>query len=279
MNLPQVFDISAEVLCVEEVKGQMYRATLKAPQIAETARPFQFVNVKVTDRRDPFLRRPFSLSAMDPDAGTVEITWAVVGQGTKIMSNWKPGQLVQVLGPLGNGIVPEDLLNTSSLPDHCKPSSQLILVAGGTGIAPMGPLAKLASTAGWDVVVCYGARDFSCVADLSRFEDAGCQIFVATEDGSAGKKGLVTDLLKYCLKKKAANVAVVACGPRPMLRAAKSICTEKHVKLYVSLEERMACGTGLCKGCAVKASDKKIGYYHVCTDGPVFLADAVDLEE
>lgn len=286
-----ICDVKADVASVDIVPGEAYRAILFAPEIARKARPLQFVNVRVSERAHPFLRRPFSLSWFSAEEGLIEITWAVVGEGSGMMTQWKPGTQVSVLGPLGNGFVPADLtadLSGNSSGDLSadvveRPSDQdskkprLRLVGGGTGLAPMYPLAASAASLGWEVSLFYGARSMAQVMDTSRFAKAGCGVHVATEDGTFGSTGRVTDLLKPILSSFGPDDLTVACGPAPMLRAVKRLAGESPSPLYVSLESRMACGTGLCKGCAVRAAGEEEKYYHVCSDGPVFKADLVDL--
>jgi len=264
MSETRIWDVTATMLSVDEVSGGAYRAVLRAPQIAREALPFQFVEVRVRDGNDPLLRRPFSLSLIDPTAGNIGITWAVTGRGTSMMTEWKPGDSVAVMGPLGNGFLPE--------------GNELILIAGGTGLAPMYPLAAFARRRGIQVSLLYGAKSKKLLWDTHEFRSLGIQCLLATEDGEEGARGFVTDLLQSGFLESKAGAAVLACGPKPMLKKVKDICRGKVVRLYISLEERMACGIGLCRGCAVKASGENKGYHHICIDGPVFLADAVDLE-
>lgn len=261
-------DEKAQVLAVDRGRGRSVRALLSSPRIARSAIPMQFVMVKARDGTDPFLRRPFSLSEIDAGEGIIGITWDIVGRGTEMMAAWEPGDEVQVLGPLGNGLdVPQA---------EADSPRRLYLVAGGTGLAPMLPLAKMAFNRGWDISVFYGARSSEYLLDYAPLEDLGCKVEIATDDGSLGVKAFVTDLARAALANAGPGDLAVSCGPTPMTRALKRVCEDLPVKLYVSLEERMACGTGLCKGCAVK-STKSDGYFHVCSDGPVFLSTDVEL--
>lgn len=273
MSGRSVFDVTAKVVSVAVVPGESYRAMLLAPEIARAARPLQFVNVEVSRGPHPFLRRPFSLSRFSATEGLIEITWAVVGEGSKMMTKWESSTEIRVLGPLGNGYVPRDLRAGDSGTDRPK----MLLVGGGTGLAPMYPLAELAELMGWDVSLFYGARSIAQVMDTSRFTRTGCRVHVATEDGTYGTTGRVTDLLEPVVSTLGPDDVVVACGPTPMLRAVKELVGDSPAPLHVSLESRMACGTGLCKGCAVRAAGEEEKYYHVCSDGPVFGANQVDL--
>jgi dihydroorotate dehydrogenase electron transfer subunit len=287
---PEIVDERAQVLSLERASGGVFRALLLAPEIARRARPMQFVQVKVREGHDPFLRRPFSLSLIDADAGLIGITWDVVGAGTGIMAGWEPGREVMVLGPLGNGFDPDD----ASPPDSQGAPRRMLLVAGGTGLAPMYPLAVVAKARGWDIALFYGARTADFLLDTSEFQQLGCAVSVVTDDGSAGVRSLVTGAAAPSLHKAGRGDIAVACGPTPMLKAVKPLCKKAGVELYLSLEERMACGTGLCRGCAVKAARGWVrgmaagaegtvdggpepGYLHVCLDGPVFRAEDVDL--
>ena len=285
-------DESAEVLSVERLGGGFCQAVLLCPQIARAAKPLQFVMVKVRPGIDPYLRRPFSLSLIDRPGGLIRITWNVVGRGTEVMANWEAGDRVSVLGPLGNGLDPAEL-DTGDIavpwPDaHHAPrgrqragsARRLFILAGGTGLAPMLPLASAARALGWEVCLFHGARTAFLLLDTSEFTDIGCSVAVATDDGSCGQKGFVTTIAAAALPAKAGPGDVAAaCGPASMLRAAKRLCSDRGLTLYVSLEQRMACGTGLCRGCAVKADlSGAERYLHVCLDGPVFRADQVDLE-
>lgn len=326
---PRPVLIDAEVLSNEAISHALYETVFRAPELALKARPAQFIGVKVSTGRDPFLRRPFSIARVDRNRGTVGILWARVGYGTELMSRWRPGETVNLLGPLGNGF----------RPGRCK---HLILVAGGTGIAPMPFICaesfKENPTA--SITLLYGAKDKNSMYPVHRLtqETPWLAVQVATEDGSYGKKGLVTGLLEDCLTRvlsqnregdydasstfvsakknpgdagdtrneaSGPGILVFACGPKGMLSAVKAITTSAKIPLYVSLEERMACGLGLCRGCAVRRargfkledpldsveqlgtggsypgrSSSRVGdsYFHVCLDGPVFSAEDVDLE-
>jgi dihydroorotate dehydrogenase electron transfer subunit len=274
MSSLQIFDVEARVLSVTKCQGNAYSAILEAKEIASCAKPMQFVNIMVRESRDPLLRRPFSLSDIEPSKGTIAVTWAVVGKGTELMTKWQSNQHIKVLGPLGNGIDSE----------FFHRAEKLILIAGGTGFAPLFLLAKTARQMNIDTTVLYGAKSLDLVMDSRPLQEMGCLVRIATEDGSLGTKGLVTDLLENEIDiasdkpEDTAGVVSVACGPLPMLAAVKSELSDTNIPLYVSLEQRMACGYGLCQGCVVKSTRPEEGYYRVCTDGPVFLASDVDLE-
>lgn len=252
------FDIAASVVSNEALRGGFFLLGLHAPEISRAALPGQFCMVRTTQEggTDPLLRRPFSIHDVTGD--TILFLYRVVGRGTRILSAFRPGDLIKILGPLGPGFF-EDLPGTSP-----------VLVGGGLGIAPLLFFARtLASRAR----VILGARTSGELGRAGAFAAFSHDIQVATEDGSLGEKGLVTNLLVGCLDAVSTPV-VHACGPWPMLSAVARIARDRNVPCRVSLEARMACGTGLCLGCAVPSSAG--GYLHVCKEGPVFDAELVD---
>ncbi|MEE8574997.1 MAG: dihydroorotate dehydrogenase electron transfer subunit [Thermodesulfobacteriota bacterium] len=240
-------------------------------------RPGQFVMLKPNKDYDPLLRRPFAVYSVlggrkKTLSGTgIEILYKVVGKGTGIMDGLTRGEKVDLLAPLGNGFSP---------PDRNK---KLVLVAGGIGIASFKLLALLNPGA----VLLYGARGKSEVALAKALKVPGLKIKIATEDGSVGRRGLVTDLLK---DETTHNTVVYACGPTGMLKAVAGVASEQELSCFVSLERSMACGVGACLGCAVKtlnASAERAGgacgcggggLKMVCSDGPVFDSSCIDWE-
>lgn len=211
---------------------------------------------------EPFLRRPLGIHKA---AGKeIEILYEVVGEGTKILSQRKPGEEIDLLGPLGNGF------------EYCSRKIAVrrpILVAGGIGVAPLLLLAEqLAlvrpSRDALKIMVFIGARTKGQVLCEKEFKKIGCDVKIATDDGSAGYHGRVTALLEKQLAAMDCQLATVyACGPQPMLKELDRICRENNVPAQVSLEAHMACGIGACLGCVVNT---KNGYKRVCQDGPVF---------
>jgi len=202
-----------------------------------------------------FLRRPLSVSFANN--GTVEFIYRTVGAGTNKLSELELGQKISVLGPLGN-----------SYPFENLKSKTPILVAGGTGIAS---LSFLASKLNGNCVVFYGVRTAKDIIQMEFFKKIGCKVFVATEDGSDGTKGFVTDILEEMLTDYK-NPIVYTCGPNAMINKVADICKKNKIRGYASLEEKMACGTGVCQGCVVKINGE---YKRVCADGPVFEIDSI----
>lgn len=253
------YDITENSWVSHDVK----RLTFRAPQLAAVALPGQFVNIKVNSTYSPLLRRPFSLNRIDSERQAVSVLYKLVGEGTGLLAELKPGDRIDVLGPLGN---------TFSVAEDCQDS---IIVAGGIGIAPFYPLAHRLLRAGQSVTCIMGAR---CREDMNEMEELralGVNVLCATEDGSEGMRGLVTDVLKAHLRNTPCSMAY-ACGPNPMLKAVKEVCSSHDTPLQLSLESHMACGLGVCLGCTCGKTDGE-GYWHICKDGPIFWAEEVVL--
>lgn len=217
------------------------------------------------ERCDPLLPRPMAIYRAEPGAGggEVEILYKVHGRGTALLADARPGERVRVVGPLGRPF---------PLP---AAGQAALLVGGGTGIASLYELASRARAAsGARVAVLLGARSAGDLMAVADFEALGVDVRIATEDGSAGARGLVTALLDAALAEDTARGALVyACGPTPMMRAAADVAAAHGCGCIVSLENRMACGVGVCLGCA--APVRAGGYALVCRRGPVFDADDV----
>ena len=256
--------VEAEVVAQWFAAPGYCRLRLRAPS-RMGARPGQFIHVlpRGLSSHDPLLRRAFSvLSVSDTE---IEILYRVQGRGTTLMSLWRTGDVADLLGPLGNGFPP--------LPE---PPLRAILVGGGVGVPPMAMLASTRHNL-QDVTALIGARSKADVLCRSDFELHGVKIRVATDDGSSGHHGLVTDLLREELKVRPA--AVFSCGPWPMLRAVAKICAEFDAPCQVSLEEAMPCGIGICNGCVVAVRDggSDYGRYRrVCVEGPVMDSREID---
>jgi dihydroorotate dehydrogenase electron transfer subunit len=233
----------------EPLSDEIYRLTISAPEISNQAKPGQFINIKVSDSFEPFLRRPFSICNIVDDK--IQIIFNTVGKGTKLLSNLKPGDKIDILGPLGKSFNVDEEFNLA------------IILAGGLGVAPFPFLTKILKEKRKDIISFIGARTKSQLI-LDGLEN----VYVATDDGSYGYKGTVIDLLKLNLSKFDPPYKIFACGPTPMLKALVKLCDELNLNCEVSVETPMACGTGICQGCAVKTRESK--YKLACKDGPVF---------
>ena len=243
---------SGEILEHDQLSEDVYRVRIGSQHMYGDASPGQFVMLEVSPGLDPLLRRPFSLHEVDSDS--FQILYRVVGRGTQVLSGRRTGELLDTIGPLGSGF---DLLE-----------GNVLLVAGGMGIAPLLFLARLLKQGGQEPVLLYGARTASSLVAREGFEKLAVPVKLATEDGSAGFKGTCTELLESELP-GSGYTGIYACGPAPMLAAVKDISERLGISsCQVSVEERMACGVGACLGCSVGSS--KGGYVTVCKDGPVF---------
>ncbi len=253
----------AKILIHTSIGKGYYRLVLGAPDAARTALPGQFVMLRVSENRDPLLARPLGISSLISKT-SLEIVYRVAGRGTGMLSRIEPGHSLEMLGPLGQGFpLPEKGVTP-------------VLVAGGSGFPP---LHFLSTRIGSHAHLFIGARNAECLPPtgiLKSFRENVAKVHIATEDGSMGKKGMSTDLLRDYLdrEEKKAPKTFFACGPRPMLEAVSRLAAEHAVPCYVSVEERMACGVGACMGCSV--SVKTGGYKRACKEGPVFEAGAIE---
>lgn len=254
-----------KILYNKKIKGDYFHLVLQAPKITKASLPGQFLHIKVNDAHEPLLRRPFSIHRLQ---GTnIELLYEVVGHATEVLSHRKSGEYLDVIGPLGNGFG-----YTPHATRHMLP----ILVAGGMGVAPLSFLSeKLAESKvhSSKFIVLIGAKTKNQILCEKEFRYLGCEVKIATDDGSKGFKGKVTDLLRNLLSAIDYRLSTIyACGPRPMLKEISRISKEYNIPAQVSLEEHMACGIGACLGCAVNTKD---GFKRACKEGPVFKADGI----
>ena len=243
-----------EILRRAEIAENTFDFTVRAPELAAVAEPGQFAHIYVPGRT---LRRPNSLCAIDKDAGTLRFVFQVRGGGTAQLADFQVGDQMDILAPLGHGFTVE-------------PEKKALFVGGGIGVPPLLGAAK---HYGENAVVAIGfrSRDFVILED--DFKAAGCEVRIATDDGSYGHHGLVLDLIRDLRPD-----VIHACGPMVMLRAVAQFAKENNIRCEISLEERMACGIGACLGCAVELNGEDGTYMgHVCKDGPVFAAERVVL--
>lgn len=243
-----------------------YRLVLGAPEAAAAAVPGQFVMLRVTENLDPLLARPFGISSV-LSRSSIEILYRVAGRGTALLTRAEAGQTLSLLGPLGKGF---------PMPDR---SLTPILVTGGSGFPP---LHFLSLRAKGRAQVFIGARNKEClppVCVLKSLREHTHKVTIATEDGSSGRQGMSTDILNEFLTKeeRKTHFVLYACGPHAMLAAVSRIAAEHSITCYVSTEERMACGFGVCMGCSVPM--KAGGYKRACKEGPVFDSREVDWGE
>jgi dihydroorotate dehydrogenase electron transfer subunit len=224
------------------------------------ASPGQFVMLRGWAGNDPLLPRAYSVLWVE--GGRAELLIRRVGRGSGLLAAARPGDPIEVRGPLGRGF-PE-----------AEPGVTELLVAGGCGLAPLYLAARRALAEGRPVRLLYGARQSCDLVLIDLLRAHGIDHRIATEDGSAGEQGLVTRLLARTLAGGSRGVRILACGPEGMLRETREVARFHRVPCYLSLEAPMACGMGACLGCAVPARDRS-RFLYVCKDGPVFPAEEV----
>ena len=250
--------IKAAVYSQVQLAEGIFSMWLGAGEMAKAAVPGQFIAVYPNDSAR-LLPRPISICETDPEKELLRIVYRVAGEGTKELSSCRAGDTLSIMGPLGNGFPLKD--------------KKALLIGGGIGIPPMLELAKALSC---EKTAVLGYRDSQTFLAEEIGKYAG--LAVATEDGSVGTKGTVLDAIKAQGLK--ADI-IYACGPTPMLRVLKEYAAKEGIECWISLEERMACGVGACLGCVCHSKDvdehSNVRNKRVCKDGPVFLADEVEL--
>lgn len=229
---------------------------LLAADVAEVAQPGQFVQLRVMEGNEPLLSRPISIYHFDADSSSITLIFKVVGKGTDLLAKRNPGEIIELLGPLGNGF---------ALPETAQ---RVALVAGGVGMPPLYCLAEKLIRKGSKVKfsLFYGGRTRTDLLELNAWERLKVKIFPMTDDGSYGKAGLVTEAF-LAEHQRAPFDFVVTCGPQPMLKAVQQLALASNLSGQLSLEAHMACGVGACLGCVCKTIS---GYQRVCVEGPVF---------
>ncbi|MEK3989506.1 dihydroorotate dehydrogenase electron transfer subunit [Robertmurraya sp. FSL R5-0851] len=249
------------VLSNQEIAHNIFELTLKGELVQQMNEPGQFVHLKVSDSVDPLLRRPISIAKIDQVNNMFTMIFRAEGTGTKLLGQKKVGDVVDVLGPLGNGFPVEEAASGSTA----------LLVGGGIGVPPLYELSLRLKEKGVNVIHVLGFATKDAVFYEEKFAELG-ETYIVTVDGTHGEKGFVTDVIS------AQNLSfetLYTCGPTPMLRALEAAYPEKNV--YLSLEERMGCGIGACFACVCRTQDDPTGYTYkkVCTDGPVFKGGEV----
>jgi dihydroorotate dehydrogenase electron transfer subunit len=294
-------ECQVEVTANREITPSYFSMRLAGPARLTQFRPGQFLMLRWTDGQDPLLSRAMSIRRVREVQGSrfkvqvvgpqtrkpkpeariaeVEILYKVCGRGTALLATMRPGTTFRVLGPLGNGF------------EVSRGARDVVLIAGGIGVPPIAALAEALAARraarGTKMAVFLGGRskaDLLCVSDLRR---AGATVYAATEDGSAGHKGLITEPLEEFLSAshfaprtksprsllyKRGVGGIYACGPYPMLAAIAPIANQYNLPYQASMEANMACGFGACMGCVVpvKGDERERTYRLVCKDGPVF---------
>lgn len=254
----------AKLIKKEEIIKDIFKFSVEAEEIVKTAKPGNFIEIRVNDQIEPFLRRPISIYNMNQEAGILEFIFQIKGNGTNLLSKKQIGDKIDILGPLGNGTFKFEKYNN------------IAIIGGGIGIFPLYELAKEAKAQGKKVSTYLGFRNKDLVMLEKEFKEVSDKLVITTDDGSYAEKGFAIDYLKKDIE----NHCIYACGPLPMLKAVQKYAIENNINCQISLEEKMGCGLGVCLGCAVKkASSPKDNpeYFHVCKGGPVFNAKDVEI--
>ncbi|MEJ2006837.1 MAG: dihydroorotate dehydrogenase electron transfer subunit [Acidobacteriota bacterium] len=263
--------------------GGHFLLDLYSPRQAQATRPGQFAMVRLLGHSDVLLRRPMSIydvkpreiKGRQPESDTppeiIQLLYKVVGRGTRLMAELKPGDQVELLAPLGHGFFEEEYLPVA------KAADEVLHVAGGIGIAALLLPVRQIAKAGIRQRVFFGGRTRDDLVGTAGFEGYVQGITLATEDGSEGHRGFVTVPLETYLKDNPQRkYLLMACGPWAMLRATVDLAERYGHPCLVSMENRMGCGLGVCLGCCIRVEGTGHGAYErVCTEGPVFHAEKV----
>ena len=260
-------NIKAKIIKKEEIIKNIFKFKIEAKEIVKNANPGQFIEIKVNDSIEPFLRRPISIYNMDKNLGILEFIFQVKGKGTALLATKQEGDLIDIIGPLGKGIF------------NFLEYNNIAIIGGGIGVFPLYELAKEANTNSKEINTYLGFRNKDFVLLEKEFKKVSNNLIITTDDGSYSNKGFAIDFLRRDIDEKKIE-CIFACGPLPMLKAIKNLASEKNIPCQISLEELMACGLGVCLGCAVKkatSSNENPQYMHVCKAGPVFDANDVEI--
>lgn len=254
--MAEKFKEQAVIIRQEEISYGIYSMWLKTEQIAEQAKPGQFISMYCHDG-SRMLPRPISICEIDKNDQALRVVYRVAGKGTEEFSAMRTGGSIEIVGPLGNGFPLKE--------------KKAFLIGGGIGIPPMVQLAKELKC---EKQMVLGYRDTLFLQE--EFKGLGA-MYVATEDGSYGTEGNVLD----AIRENGLDAEIIyACGPTPMLRAIKEYAQVNSIECWLSLEEKMACGIGACLGCVCKSKEKdshsQVNNKRICKEGPVFRAEEVE---
>lgn len=256
----------APLVAKEPLSGAYMLLTFRHPEVAQQARAGQFVMIKAGTSSEPPLRRPFSILDVDASLGTFRLFLKTVGAGSRALADLRAGEVAQCLGPLG-------------VPFTAPPTGrEALLVAGGYGIAPFHLFCRELGRTGRAARVFYGGRTAGDLQIRDAFDALGVPLVAATDDGSLGHRGRVTEPLEAHLDAHGEGFQIYACGPDAMLHAVARVAARRGIPAQVSLDPWMGCGIGTCLGCVVwmqSAEDARPHYRCACTEGPVFDAREV----
>lgn len=259
-----MFQQNCKLINKEQLTENSYIFTLESDEIAGKAKPGQFVHIACGRNKSFILRRPISIH--NANESNFEILFRVIGDATKSLAEVEVGDYIDVIGPLGNGF---ELKNNP------------LIIAGGMGIAPLYFLLQAFLKKDIKPTLIHGALNSKELYQREEIAGLGLDYKIATDDGSMGHKGLVTDLLQSRFQtsdlsagRHGFRLQVYSCGPEPMLKAVAKICNENNINCQLSLERYMACGVGACLSCVCETKE---GYKRVCKEGPVFKTEELKL--
>ncbi|NTV90613.1 MAG: dihydroorotate dehydrogenase electron transfer subunit [Clostridiales bacterium] len=259
--------LNEKVVSMENLAADIYKLTVSSPTLAAASLPGQFLNIKCSDGIAPLLRRPISICNADRENGTADIVFQVKGEGTALLSKKKPGDLVDIMGPLGNSF------------DIGYKFSRIAVIGGGIGVFPLLYLLSYSDAIIKRAYLGFRSKEFITLEE--EFKSVSNSLAISTDDGSFGYNGYVTDMFAEDIVNSRPDM-IYACGPKPMLKNVVSIADANGIPCQVSLEERMGCGIGACLVCACRTKDPAGGeglhYSHVCKDGPIFWSKDVVFE-
>lgn len=260
-TLAKKVDLSTEVISNELIAENHYLLRCSCPEIAASTLPGQFIHVLISQGSGLLLRRPFTVYTVEDDQ--ITMLYQLIGEGTNVLSGLKCGDAIRVLGPLGNTF------------DLSVTPNPAIIVGGGAGIASLMLLATALRDADVHTLALVGSMNQARLLSVKDLQAIGVDTHIATDDGSVGHHGFVTELLNHMLKTRdLQNPAIYACGPDGMLRAVTKIGLDSGIPTQLAMENRMGCALGVCLGCVCKVQLPEGGfeYQRVCTEGPVFNA-------
>lgn len=266
-NQPKKFDLVTKILANDQVAQDHYLLRCVCPEIAERALPGQFIHVLISEGSALLLRRPFTIYTVEGDQ--ITILYQLIGAGTDVLSRLNCGNLLRVMGPLGNSF---------RIPPNLDPA---IVVGGGAGIASLMLHAAALRKLGVRTLALVGAINAARLLTVADLEAIDVETHISTDDGSIGHHGFVTEVLTHILEQPQVyelhNPVIYACGPHGMLRAVTKISQSYCVPTQLAMENRMGCAMGVCLGCVskIRTPDGGFEYQRVCTEGPVFDAENI----
>lgn len=268
--MPSTFQETVQVLWNRPLGSAYFHMGIRTNEGYGASVPGQFVMLRLGDGKNPLLRRPFSIHRLvnrNERIIGIELLYKVVGEGTKILSSCREGDRLDMLGPLGNGFAVADTHDT------------IFLAGGGIGIAPLLFLSDDLLKKGLNLsraILFLGGKSKADLLCKEKFAEMGMTVHTTTDDGSEGDQCYVTHPLETAVNRRVPDV-IYACGPVAMLKCVAGIAEHYSIPCQISMETTMACGIGVCLGCAVEQQGDKEKFVHVCRDGPVFQSDRIVL--